>query len=146
MPSAIATPGQKLSLPLLLLGTFGVAAAWVLAAVALSSQCSWMALLAAADAVVLLQLGGMPPGWRRAGWASAATVATAVLANWGIIATQLGMMIGLSPLDSAMRLGAQLAWTLAQLANGPADVAWVATGILLAAALGRGLSGRRRAP
>src|SRR5690606_37932417 len=99
MPSAIATPGQKLSLPLLLLGTFGVAAAWVLAAVALSSQCSWMALLAAADAVVLLQLGGMPPGWRRAGWASAATVATAVLANWGIIATQLGMMIGLSPLD-----------------------------------------------
>jgi len=146
MPGATTKPGQKLSLPLLLLGTLGVAAAWVLVAVALGRQSSWMALLAAADAVVLLQLGGMRAGWRRGAWAVVATVAAAVLANWGIIATQVGMMIGMGPLDSATRLGAPLAWTLAKLANGPADVAWVGAGMLVAAVLGRGFSVPRPAP
>ena len=73
-------------------------------------------------------------------------VAAAVLANWGIIATQVGMMIGMGPLDSATRLGAPLAWTLAKLANGPADVAWVGAGMLVAVVLGRGFSVPRPAP
>ena len=41
------------------------------------------------------------------------------------------------PWDSSLRLGPDYAWTLATLANRPADVAWIAAALLFAAIAGR---------
>jgi hypothetical protein len=122
----------RLALPLLALGVAGFAAAWVALALLTGRQCSWMAPLAALDAALLLRLGGMAPGWRRAAWALLATALMIALAQWGIIAAQLGAMLGLDPLTSALRLGPSLAWTLAQLANQPGDLLWLGAGLALA--------------
>ena len=127
----------RLALPLLALGIAGFAAAWVVVAMGTGRQSSWMALLAAADAALLLRVGGMPAGPRRAAWAVAGTLATVVLANWGIAAAGIGRRIGLDPLESALKLGNGLAWTVAQLVNGPLDLALVAAAVVLAALAGR---------
>lgn len=122
----------RLALPLLALGVAGFAAAWIALALLTGRQCSWMAPLAALDAALLLRLGGMAPGWRRAAWALLATAAMIALAQWGIIASQLGVMMGLDPLASALRLGPSLAWTLARLANHAGDLLWLGAGLVLA--------------
>ena len=153
MTQALPLPARRragLAFFLLPLGIAGFAAAWVLLASATGRQSSWMALLAALDAALLLRIGGMAAGPRRAAWAVGATVGTIVLANWGIVAAGIGRLIGLAPLDSALKLGTGLAWTVARLLNGPADLAWLAVSVLVAAAAGRWdvprVSGRRRAP
>lgn len=96
-----------------------------------------MALLAALDAALLLRIGGMPPGARRATWAVAATAATILIANWGIVAAGIGRLVGLPPLESALKLGTGLAWTVAQLLNGPADLAWLVASLVVAAVAAR---------
>jgi hypothetical protein len=121
------------ALTLLAIGSFGFAAAWVLVAFARDRQCSWMALLAAIDAALLLRLARMPGGWTRVALAVAATATTIVLANWGIAAAQIGRSMGLLPWDSLMKLGPTYAWTLANLANPPADLLWLAAALVLAA-------------
>lgn len=118
---------------LLLLGSFGFAAAWVLLAFARNTQCSWMALLAAVDAVLLLRLARMPSGWTRVALAVCATALAIALANWGIAAAQIGKVMGLLPWESLAKLGPHYAWTLVTLANQPADLAWLAAALLLAA-------------
>jgi len=125
------------ALVLVLLGCFGLAAAWVVIALLSGSQGAWMALLAALDAAWLLRLGGARPGWTRMGVGVAATALTIVLANWGIVAAHLGGMLGLGFTDATLRLGPSLAWTLAALANGGADLLWFAAGLTLAAIMSR---------
>ncbi|MEO6365822.1 MAG: hypothetical protein ABIO38_07240 [Luteimonas sp.] len=110
---------------LLVLGTAGGAAVWILVALALDRQCSWMAVFTALDTAVLLRLGGHRPGWLRATLAVISTVATIVLANWGIVAGQLGTGMGMLPWESALKLGGAHAMTLAQLANHSADLMWL---------------------
>jgi hypothetical protein len=122
---------------LLTVGSFGFAAAWVLLAFARDRQCSWMAVPAAVDAALLLRLSRMPAGWPRAGLAVAATTATIVLANWGIAAAQIGRSMGLLPWESMIRLGPFYAWTLANLANPPVDLLWLAAALVLAAITSR---------
>ena len=140
MPHALPLPARRragLAFLLLPLGVAGFAAAWVLVAAATGRQSSWMALLAALDAALLLRIGGMAPGARRAAWAVGATGATIVLANWGIVAAGIGRLLGLAPLDSALKLGTGLAWTVARLLNGPADLAWLAASLAVAALAAR---------
>ena len=79
----------------------------------------------------------MPPGARRAAWGVGATAGTIVLANWGIVATGIGRLVGVAPLDSAAKLGTGRAWTVAQLLNGPADLAWLAAALAVAALASR---------
>jgi hypothetical protein len=100
-------------------------------------QCSWMALLAAIDAVLLLRLARMPKGIPRMALAVTATAATIVLANWGIAAAQIGRSIGMLPWESLTRLGSFYAWTLANLANTPADLAWLLAALVLAVVASR---------
>jgi len=128
-----ARPHQWLSWLLLLLGACGFAAIWVVLAWFNDRQCSWMALLGAIDIAWMLRLGGWPPGRRRMMLGVAATAAIVLMANWWIIAAQLGAVLGFEPWDSALRLGLHHAWTLAQLANEPLDVAWIVAGLILAA-------------
>lgn len=118
-------------------GSSCFAAAWILLATGVGSQCSWMAVLAALDAALLLRLCRARPGWTRAFWGVLATVAAIAIANWGIAATQLGKAMGLLPWDSALRLGAGHAWTLLQLANDSVDLAWLGAALVIAAVVSR---------
>lgn len=134
------SPARRLSYPaiaLSLLASAGIAAAWALVALATWRQCSWMALVAALDAAIVLRITGARPGALRACAAMAATAFAISLANWWIAAGQIGRSLGLMPWDSSLRLGPDYAWTLATLANRPADLAWIAAALLLAAIAGR---------
>ena len=135
--AASAAPPRWLAPALLSLGSFGFAAAWVLLAFAYNRQCSWMALLAACDAAVLVRLARAAPGWRRASLALGSTFATILLANWGIAAAQMGQVMGLLPWESMIRLGPSLAWTLAILANPPVDLWWLWMALVLAVVTAR---------
>ena len=135
--AASAASSRWLAPALLSIGSLGFAAAWVLLAFARDRQCSWMALLAACDAAVLVRLGRMAPGWRRAGLAVASTAVTIALANWGIAAAQMGRVMGLLPWESMVRLGPSLAWTLASLANPPVDLLWLWAALVLAVVTAR---------
>ena len=137
MIDSAARPAPWFAPALLAVGSAGFAAAWVLLAYARDRQCSWMAVLAAIDAVLLLRLARMRAGWPRALLATLATAAAIVLANWGIAAAQIGKAMGLLPWQSLPKLGADYAWLLATLANGPADLAWLAAALLLAAIAAR---------
>lgn len=125
------------ALILLLVGCCGVAAAWVLLAVASGHQASWMAVIAAADAALMLRLGRMPAGWSRSLCAALGTGLVIVLANWGIAATQIGQAVGLLPWDSLLRMGPHFTWTLTMLANGPDDLAWWGAALVAAAIASR---------
>lgn len=122
---------------LLLLGSFGIAAAWVLLAQAIASQASWVAVLAAIDAAILLRLGGMRAGWPRAGMGVLGTALAIALANWGIVAAQMGAPMGMLPWESMSRLGPDFVWTLAMLVNGAVDFAWWGAALVVAATLSR---------
>lgn len=120
------------ALALLLLGVSGLAAAWISLAAISGAPCAWMAPIAALDAVWLLRLARVAPGNGRMLAGVVATAASIALANWGIAAAQMAGVMGLGFLDSALRLGPSLAWTMIDLANGPAEFAWIAAGLLLA--------------
>lgn len=125
--------------PLLLtvLGILGMTAIWVLLALIVDRQCAWMAALTAADIALLLRLGRAAPGLPRAVTNVVATLATILLANWTIAATQMGGQLGFALLDSVQRLGSDHAQTLFGLANRPAELAWYAIALIVALWLGR---------
>lgn len=125
------------ALLLLMLGSAGIAAAWTLYAYARDEQASWMAVLAAADAALLLRLGRMPAGWPRALCALLGTALAIALANWMIAAAQVGKTVGLLPWESMQRLGTDYAWTLVTLANPPQQLAWLLAALVVAAVAGR---------
>ena len=122
---------------LALVGSTGIAAAWVAAAMFTSSQCGWMAVIAALDAAWLLRLGREPRGWVRTGTGVAATALAIALAQWGIVSAHLSGMLGLGFGETMTKLGPSLAWTLTHLANTPADWAWIGFGLLVAAIASR---------
>lgn len=122
---------------LLLLGSFGIAAAWILLADARGTQTSWMAVIAAFDAAWLLRLARARPGLVRALVGMAATVLAIVVANFGIVAAQLARPMGMLPWESALKLGPQHAYTLATLANSQVDLAWIGAAIVIAAVASR---------
>lgn len=122
---------------LLLIGSFGFAAAWILLAFARDRQCSWMAILAAIDAVLLLRIARMPSGTLRMVLSVTATASTIALANWGIAAAQIGRSLGLLPWESMVKLGPSYAWTLVNLANPPIDLLWLAASLVVAAVAAR---------
>lgn len=122
---------------LALVGSIGIAAAWVLVAQNTGRQCSWMAVIAAADAALLLRIGGSRPGLARMTWAILATGLAIALANWGIAAEQVGRMLGLPVWTSMARMGGDYAWLLVRMANDAVDLAWLAAGLVAAAAWGR---------
>ena len=118
---------------LLLLASLGVAAAWVLLAMAIDRQSSWMAVVVAADAALVVRLLRMPPGALRAGCGVLATLLAIAAANWALVAAWLGRYLGLLPWESMLRLGPEFGWLLMRQANGAADLAWLAAGVVVAA-------------
>ena len=127
---------SRMSIPLswvlLVVGTCGFAAVWITLSMFNNAQNSWMAVLGALDVAWMLRLGYWPRGPGRVVAALVATAVMVALANWGIIASHLGSMLGLTPWESAIRLGSDHAWTLARLANGGGDLAWLLLAALVA--------------
>ncbi|MCD9028944.1 hypothetical protein LDO26_12070 [Luteimonas sp. BDR2-5] len=126
-----------LAIALLLLGSLGIAAAWILVAENRNAQSSWMAVVAALDAAWLLRLARARPGLLRAALGTAATALAIIVASWGIVAAQLARPMGMLPWESALKLGPQHAWTLAGMANSAVDLAWFGAGLVIAAVLSR---------
>ena len=125
------------SVTLLLLGIAGFVALWSMLSLSTGRQHGWMAVLGALDVVLMLRLGRWPAGPGRVLAALAGTAAVVVAANWLVIAGQLGRMLGLAPLESALKLGSHHAWTLAQLANGTLEFAMAGLALLVAALASR---------
>jgi hypothetical protein len=118
---------------LALVGSMGVAAAWIAVAMVSRSPCGWMAVIAALDAAWLLRLGGAPRGPVRMALGVAATFLSIALAQWGIASAHLSGALGMGLVDTALRLGPSLAWSMTAIGNGTADIAWMVAGLLLAA-------------
>lgn len=126
-----------LAAALLLLGSLGLAAAWVLVAMRLDAQSSWMALVAAADAALIVRVARLRPGLARACCGVLATALAIAAANWGLVAAWLGRQLGLLPWESMLKLGPELAWLLVRLSNSTADLAWLAASLVVAALASR---------
>jgi len=127
-------------------GVLGVCAVWVIVAVASNRPCAWMALLAALDVALMLRFSGVRPGPARVLAAVLGTAVAVLLAQWLIVATQMGLALGLQPLDSAMRLGPALAKQLLMISLGRADLAWLLASLPLAALCAMGTRREREAP
>jgi hypothetical protein len=137
MPVSAARRLSPAAIGLLLLATAGIAAFWALVSLVTGKQCSWIAMMAAGDAALILRMMRTPSGSMRAGLALVSTAMAIALANWWIAAGQIGRSLGLMPWDSSLRLGTDYAWTLATLANHPGDLAWLVGALLFAAIAGR---------
>ena len=137
MTSINTLPRPWLAVLLLSLGIAGCAALWVLVSMATGRVSSWMSVVAALDAALLLRMAQMRPGAWRAFWGAVATAACIALSVWVVVAGLLGRMLGLSPWEAAGRMGPYHAWTLAQTTHGAADAAWLAAGVVVAAVLSR---------
>ena len=119
----------------LLAGILGTDAVWVALAVASGRPCSWLAPIAALDLVLLLRFAGAPAGAVRTAAAVLGTALAVALAQWLIVATQMGLALGLQPVDSALRLGPALALQFMRLSLGRADLAWMLASLPVAAFL-----------
>lgn len=134
-------PSSRLIWPLAgiatLAGILGIGAIWTVVVVASGQPAGWMAVVAAIDAVLMLRLAGTPAGRLRATFAVIATLLTAILAHWFIVATQLGRVMGLPPLLSAFKLGPDLATQLILQTTSPVDALWLAAAVVVAIWWGR---------
>ena len=137
MPPSRRPVQPALAVALLALASLGVAAIWVLLAMRLDRQCSWMAVVAALDAALVLRLLRVRPGPMRAAWGVLATAVAILAANWAIMASWLGRYLGLLPWESMLRLGPELGTLLVRLSNSPGDLAWLAAALLAAAVASR---------
>ena len=139
MPDAPANPA-RFSLPRLLLpllGAFGIAALWVLAALYLDRTASALALLAALDLVLMVRLARLPPGALRGAIAAGGTALAILVALWWMSAARVGLLMGMMPWEGISLMGPGFAWTLARLANDGRDLALYLAAIALAGWWGR---------
>lgn len=138
MPSpSRPAPLRWLPMLLLIVGLLVAGAFWIALSLRSGALCSWMALVVALDAAVLLRIAGVRPGARRAGIALLAAAATIALALWSIVALQIGLPLGLGVWDALTKLGFDYARTLLELAADTRDLVWIGAGLLLAALAGK---------
>lgn len=121
----------------LAIGVLGMTAAWLALAMFLRSPCGWLAPVAALDMAMMLRLAAAPAGWLRATLAVLGTAAAIALSYWMIAAMQMGQLLGLSPLESAQRLGPVLAGELVRHMTSGRDIGFAVLALLLAWRLGR---------
>ena len=121
----------------LAVGVLGAVAVWLGLAITLRSTCAWVAPLAALDMALMLRLAMAPPGQARAVLAVAGTVAAIAASYWMIVATQMGFLLGLSPMESAQRLGPVLAGELLRHGTDGWDIGLSLLALVLAWRLGR---------
>jgi len=118
-------------------GVLGMVALWTAVSLSLRSPSGWLALVAALDLALLLRLAAMPPGRWRAAAAVAGTALAIVLGYWFHAAITMGLMLGLQPVESALRLGPVLAGELIRQGTSYWDLAWALIALPLAWKLAR---------
>jgi hypothetical protein len=111
----------------------GMTAAWVAVAIATGQPSAWMALVVVVDVAALMHMTRARRGPVTAGIAALATALTIASAYWMITATYLGAIFGLTPIESAQRLGPVLAWELTTIRFDDSDPWLLAASVLLAA-------------
>lgn len=84
------------------------------------------------EAAWMLRLGTFRAGPARIAVAVLATLLIAMAANWLIAAAYVGSPMGLTPWESALRMGPHFAWTLLSLANGLGELIWLGIALLVA--------------
>ncbi|KFN47831.1 hypothetical protein [Arenimonas metalli] len=126
-------------LPLLALavGILGMVAVWLAAYLHFRTPSGWLALVAALDIALMLRLAAAPAGRLRAGLAVAGTAAAIALGYWMMAATEMGLLLGLTPLESSQRLGPVLFGELLRHTTSGWDIAWALLALPLAWRLGR---------
>ena len=126
-------------LPLLALavGILGMVAVWLAAYLHFRTPSGWLALVAALDIALMLRLAAAPAGRLRAVLAVAGTAAAIALGYWMMAATEMGLLLGLTPLESSQRLGPVLAGELVRHATSGWDIAWALLALPLAWRLAR---------
>jgi hypothetical protein len=115
----------------------GIAAIWAGASLVTAGNVGWMALVAAADAALLLRLAGYPGGNDRALFAVIVTVSTAAFAGFLIATAKIGLAMGLRPVDAIGRMSLDLAWLFVESNAGWTELGWLAAACVLAWRLGR---------
>lgn len=115
----------------------GVAAIWAAASLITGANAGWMALIAAADAALLLRLAGYPRGRGRSTLALAITLATAAFAGFLIATSKIGLSMGLRPVEAIGRMSSDLAWLYVQSNAGWVELGWLLGAVALAWRLGR---------
>ncbi|MFY2765488.1 hypothetical protein [Arenimonas sp. MALMAid1274] len=133
----------------LAVGVLGMTALWLAVTLSLRSPCGWLAPVAALDMVLMLRLAAAPAHPLRAVLAVAGTALAIGASYFMFAATQMGRLLGLTPLESADRIGWVLAGDLVRYATDAYDVAYAVLALVLAAWLARPAAGRvsaRRPP
>ncbi|HQZ31641.1 MAG TPA: hypothetical protein PLG89_07260 [Arenimonas sp.] len=138
-PSDRPSSNRPWLLPLLALaiGVLGMTAAWLALAMFLRGPCGWLAPLAALDMALMLRLSGASAGRARAVLAVLGTVAAIAASYWMIAATQMANLLGLTPLESAQRMGPVLAGELVRHMTSAWDIGFAALALVLAWRFGR---------
>lgn len=133
-PSPPSRSPRRWLLPLLALciGILGMTAAWLALSMYLRSPCGWLAPVAALDMALMLRLSAAPAGRTRAALALLGTMAAIALSYWMIASTQMAQLLGLTPLESAQRLGPVLAGELVKHMTSAWDVGFTLLALLLA--------------
>lgn len=121
----------------LAIGVLGMTAVWLAAYLHFRTPSGWLSLVAAVDIALMLRLAAAPAGRARAGLAVAGTLAAIALSAWMMVATQLGLLIGLTPLESAQRLGPVLFGEMLRHGTSGWDLAWALLALPLAWRLAR---------
>lgn len=110
----------------------GLAAVWAGVSVHFRSPCSWMLVVVAVDAALLLRLAGLPAGRVRLLLTAVVTVLTVIAAALLVSAAQIGLGMGLPPNEALPALSPGLVWLYLQAQLGWLDALW----LLPAAAFG----------
>ncbi|MFT3805923.1 hypothetical protein [Arenimonas sp.] len=137
MPPAFSPFRWLLPCVAALAGCLGFMAVWTFVAVLSGKAHAWLALLAAVDIAFMLRLARAPEGRGRIALAVCATALAIAGGLWLIVATRIGLVMGLDPLNSALRLGPVLFEALTRLSLGTLDYALILLSLPLAAWLTR---------
>ena len=135
-PTAVAStrpPSTALAWILVVLTVPAYAAAWTLLGLMTGGMLPWLSVGAALLVSTWLRLGGIRRGPATIAVGVACVAATCALANYTIAAMEIGGPMGFDPLDALVRMGPDLAWQLAWLANSATGSLGYLAGLLLAA-------------
>ncbi len=133
-PSAVSNPlgiRRWLTISVLVLAWPLLVALWVFAAQSFGAPALWMAVIAVADASLLLGLLRWPPGWPRVALALGFLLACLLPSLWIAAAGVLGPAFGLAPWESALRMGPVLFEIIATPWLTFGNLVWLATAVAL---------------
>lgn len=132
-----APAAVPLALAACAVAVLGVAAVWAGASVLLKGPGAFFAIVAALDAVLLLNLANWPRGPRRAAVAVTVTLLTIVVAQYFVATANIGVVMGLRPYESLPLMSLDLAWLYAVNNTGPFEWACYAIAVAVAWAMAR---------